>query len=1007
MSSNFGLPGGIPERRVRPIWDAIDSRQFKNALKHVASLLGKYPTSPYVLALKAHILERMGKPEEALSTCLKAKDLLYSDDSAVVDDLTLSTLQIAFERLNHLDLATNCYEHACGKFPNNLELMIGLFNCYVREYSFVRQQQTAIKMYKVAGEERFLLWAVCSIQLQVLCGNGGEKLLLLAEGLLKKHVAAHSLHEPEALIIYISILEQQEKYVDALEILSGNLGSLLMVEVDRLQIQGRLLARSADYAAATEVYKRILELCPDDWECFQHYLGCLLEDGVSLSNGPVEDKLLASHMEHQLSSLGDEEIDSRISRATSFVEKLLASTSDSLIRCPYLASLELERRKQLHGNENIFNLMEALVEYFSRFGHLACFVSDVEAFLLVLPFDKQKELIEKLKKTSVSIPQVPVKALGQSITIFKIEELTGSIYKLPVDEVESYVQLMVEMYCNSLTLSKDLDPQESMPGEELLSISSNVLVQLYWRTSNLDYILEAIMVLEFGLSIRRHVWQYKVLLVHLYSHLGTISLAYDWYKSLEVKNILLETFSHHIFPQMLGSPLWTELNKLLKDYLKFMDDHFRESADLTFVAYRDRNYSKVIEFVQFKERLQKSSQYMITRIETSILDLKQNAGNLVDEEAILDSLKCGAVLLDLSNKIGSKPLTFNEDFRSRPWWTPTIGKNYLLGPLEEISHFHRDNLMKEREAEAGTTIERRSLFARLIYLSLHNASAALKENSEANGCLPENKLSSEMESLLERYAKTLDYSLEDAVKLIGEVYQGLKGSEAFGSHVVDWVNLAVFCNAWKLTSTEYSLHNTEGCKSGGWLVDSLLEKCMLERIRNIDPWVDFLGREIPLLVQLVTEPLAWHGLIIQSLLRVSLPSGKKKKKGGTSDQSSSPLLAAARDSAQCLYSTVEEIIKQIKDRIKKLEDENLGTTFFPAIKGQDCGPGRALRVIENTVSSAKNAELGERITKVLNSWSSVVISRKIVSGQKRMLSELLTICESKHKMLNTPRKHNS
>lgn len=40
-----------------------------------------------------------------------------------------------------VDLATDCYEHACGKFPNNLELMMGLFNCYVREYSFVKQQQ--------------------------------------------------------------------------------------------------------------------------------------------------------------------------------------------------------------------------------------------------------------------------------------------------------------------------------------------------------------------------------------------------------------------------------------------------------------------------------------------------------------------------------------------------------------------------------------------------------------------------------------------------------------------------------------------------------------------------------------------------------------------------------------------------------------------------------------------------------------------------------------------------
>lgn len=49
MASKFGLAGGIPERRVRPIWDAVDSRQFKNALKHCTSLLSKYPNSPYAL----------------------------------------------------------------------------------------------------------------------------------------------------------------------------------------------------------------------------------------------------------------------------------------------------------------------------------------------------------------------------------------------------------------------------------------------------------------------------------------------------------------------------------------------------------------------------------------------------------------------------------------------------------------------------------------------------------------------------------------------------------------------------------------------------------------------------------------------------------------------------------------------------------------------------------------------------------------------------------------------
>lgn len=324
MASKFGLAGGIPERRVRPIWDAIDSRQFKNALKHCTPLLSKYPNSPYALALKALVLERMGKAEEAFSVCLNAKELLYTNDSVLIDDLTLSTLQIVFQRLDHLDMATSCYEYACGKFPTNLDLMMGLFNCYVREYSFVKQQQIAIKMYKIVGEERFLLWAVCSIQLQVLCGNGGEKLLLLAEGLLKKHIASHSLHEPEALIVYISLLEQQSKYGDALELLTGKFGSLIMTEVDRLRLQGRLLARGGDYAAATSIFQKVLELCPDDWECFLHYLGCLLEDDGSLCMGTKNDstyplKSMDSHVSH----LTDEAFGSRLSNASSLVQKLL------------------------------------------------------------------------------------------------------------------------------------------------------------------------------------------------------------------------------------------------------------------------------------------------------------------------------------------------------------------------------------------------------------------------------------------------------------------------------------------------------------------------------------------------------------------------------------------------------------------------------------------------------------------------------------------------------------
>ncbi|CAL5388420.1 unnamed protein product [Camellia sinensis] len=1008
MASKLGIAGGIPERRVRPIWDAIDSRQFKNALKLSASLLSKYPNSPYALALKGHILERMGKSDEALSVCLNAKELLYNNDS--IDDLTLSTLQIVFQRLDQLDMATSCYEYACGKIPNNLELMMGLFNCYVREYSFVKQQQIAIKMYKIVGEERFLLWAVCSIQLQVLCGNGGEKLLLLAEGLLKKHIDSHSLHEPEALTVYISLLEQQSKFGNALEILSGKLGSLVMIDVDRLRIQGRLLARAGDYAAAADIFQKVLELCPDDWECFLDYLGCLLEDDSSWCNGANSDPIYPSKsVDCKLAHLSDEVFDSRILIASAFVQKLFAEASTDSARCPYLANLEIERRKFLFGKGDDDKLIEALIQYFFRFGHLACFSADVEVFLLILTRDKKLQFLEKLMEIRDSPATTAAKALEKSLTLFKIQELVGNFFTLPASDLEGLAVQMAEMYCQNLPLSKDLDVQESMHGEDLLSMVSNILVQLFWRTKHLGYLVESIMVLEFGLAIRRYVWQYKVLLLHLYSHLGALSLAYQWYKSLDVKNILLETVSHHILPQMLASPLWVDLGDLLRDYLRFMDDHFRESADLTFLAYRHRNYSKVIEFVQFKERLQHSGQYLMAKIEAPILQLKQNADNIKDEESVLKSLKCGVHSLELSSETGCRFLSFNEDLQIRPWWTPTYDKNYLLGPFEGVSYCPKENLqhhIKRTKANVPKAIEKRSLLPRMIYLSIQCASSSLKENMATNGSMFDPKVSLELKILLERYAKLLGFPFQDAIEVLSAISSGRNSSEALSSDLIDWMNFAVFLNAWNINSNELG-PDKDACRPVSLhIVNSLLEKCILEKLRSMGPLISSPGSDLPLLVQLVTEPLAWHSLVIQSRVRSALPSGKKKKKGGPAEPTNSQLSQEIRDSIQSLCAVIEEVANWLREQIKSPLDGNVEIILSSlGLKEQNEGPGKVFQILQTSISSMNDVELGDRISQALKSWSHVDIARKIVTGQSTVLSEFLQICELKVKSLQALKLH--
>ncbi|CAN7032690.1 unnamed protein product [Brassica oleracea var. botrytis] len=989
MASKFGLAGGIPERRVRPIWDAIDSRQFKNALKLLTSLLSKYPKSPYALALKALIHERMGKPDEALTVCLDAKELLYKDDSSLMDDLTLSTLQIVFQRLDHLDLATGCYAHACGRFPNNLELMMGLFNCYVREYSFVKQQLTAIKMYKLAGEERFLLWAVCSIQLQVLCDKSGEKLLLLAEGLLKKHIASHSMHEPEALMVYISLLEQQSKYKDALEVLSGNLGSLLVIEVDKLRIQGRLLARARDYSAAVDVYKKILELSPDDWECFLQYLSCLFEDDSMWKFFDDIDQIHPTkNIECKFSHLTEEMFDSRISSASELVQKLQRDTENSNLRGPHLADIEIEKRKFLYGKKNDSELLKSLLQYFLKFGHLACYASDVEAFLQVLPPHKKAEFVGMLVENADSVSASATTVLGQTTTILKVQELTGNIFELPLGEIEASAVKLAKLYCQNLPLSKDLDPQESMFGEELLSLINNMLVQLYWRTRDFCYLAEAIMVLELGLAIRGHVWQYKILLLHIYSYIGALPLAFERYKALDVKNILTETVSHHILRQMLESPMWVDLYNLLQDYLKFMDDHLKESADLTFLAYRHRNYSKVIEFVLFKQRLQQSNQYEAARVEASLLQLKQNADSIEEEERVLENLKSGVQLVELSNEMGSRTLRFNEDMQTRPWWTPCPEKNYLLGSFEDFSYCPKENVNKDREENVKRSIQRKSLLPRMVYLSIQCSATALKESLETKGSGGDLKTCEELKSLLEEYTKTLGSSFSDAVEMITEISQGARTFETLGSDLVDWLNFAVFWNAWSLSSQEH------------WhVLNMLFERLILDRIKSMgSSEMSSCYSDVQVLVQIITEPLAWHSLIIQACTRSSLPSGKKKKKAQHSDHlPSSPMSQAIKDSIHSLCSTVQEVSNWLLNKINNPEDDQV-ERFLTTLKRNE-GPGQVLGVLESFIATSEESEVGSRIFESLKTWSKADSARKTVTAQQRVLREFLQICESKRKLL--------
>lgn len=65
------------------------------------------------------------------------------------------------------------------------------------------------------------------------------------------------------------------------------------------------------------------------------------------------------------------QFDERMTSALSFVQKLQVDINTEYVRCPYLAPVEIERRRRLKGKDDDM-MLEALLNYFHRLAFNDC-----------------------------------------------------------------------------------------------------------------------------------------------------------------------------------------------------------------------------------------------------------------------------------------------------------------------------------------------------------------------------------------------------------------------------------------------------------------------------------------------------------------------------------------------------------------------------------------------------------------------------------------------------------
>ena len=131
-------------RKLRPIYDALDARNYKLSLKLCTAALQKTDAG-LIKALKAVTLERLGRPEDALALCREVKDNLRPP----ADDHLLNTLMMVFKATGCTDEGTSCLERAYEQEADNEELAHFLFGNYLRAQEHQKAQQLSMRMHKL------------------------------------------------------------------------------------------------------------------------------------------------------------------------------------------------------------------------------------------------------------------------------------------------------------------------------------------------------------------------------------------------------------------------------------------------------------------------------------------------------------------------------------------------------------------------------------------------------------------------------------------------------------------------------------------------------------------------------------------------------------------------------------------------------------------------------------------------------------------------------------------
>ncbi|KAJ1038413.1 hypothetical protein NDA11_004240 [Ustilago hordei] len=616
MSAAFNPVSLLAERTCAPIYNAIDTGNSSLAIRHADKILASQPDLALASALKALALVRSGKRNEANQVCARLVTRgLRKGEENVLTPLTWTLVRLG-RRTDELALL----ETAVKDSPNNQDLARQTFFALTKAQSFQKAQQLALKMHKSfsarkQGRGRFadeyFWWSILSYLLLARDANapGAALALPLSQRMIEKQIETKplGLNDEEALCLLLQVLIRQGNKKDAFDLIAN---------------QASVGYTLCDRNLGLEFTRTDLAKDLQDWQYVE-------QNSWSRIQGGSRNWAHFTAFLDAAEKLGKE----HITEAQKKINVLLSSKGAVKDRSVRLAELQVIRKRIALGEEVEALLLNKMVAYLDTFASKACCHEDLLPYLGLLSTTSRATLTEASKGKSKPLPVQSELDLRTNISIAKITRTIQPASTRTEASEAAIATSLLKQYHDGLSIASCLPETEMQPADELALLGSQALLSCY-RLSHgkLSYLHQTIALLEHALTKSQKGYQLRMLLIRTYILSAAYERASIHYNLLGLKSVQSDTLSHLISDRVSCFSASTTNDDLYKLTLRTLstsqaiyEENSTSTPEMIAKALEHGIYSRVEEFVEFGEALDRSLQRQVVQLEEARSHLQSRA----------------------------------------------------------------------------------------------------------------------------------------------------------------------------------------------------------------------------------------------------------------------------------------------------------------------------------------------------------------------------------------------